>query len=114
MAVPLLSLAGFTGSAVSDLSVRTEANMFSLGLLGFILFLGFLLLVFKYRRPDVSPENHKPTMFYNPKNDVDRILDYIHYAKSKRKKKAEIKRELKHAGWEEDTIGKAFNSFEKK
>lgn len=114
LTVPLLALSGFTGASVSQLNVRTEANMFSLGLLGIILLLGFLLLVFKYKTFDFSTEKRKPTMLYNPGSDVNRIVDYIRYAKSKRMGKNQIQKHLEHAGWEEDVIGKAFNSLEKK
>ena len=114
IAVPLLAVAGFTGSAVSELNLRTEANMFSLGLLGFILILGFIFLMLKYRTPDFSTTKHRPRMLYNPSSDTERIADYIEYAKSKRMTKAQIKRNLSHAGWEDDVIGKAFKSFEEK
>ena len=114
VAVPLLAVSGFTGAAVSELNVKTESNMFSLGLLGFILLLGFLFVVFKVRGPDFSTEKHRPTMYYNPKSDTNRIEDYIKYSKSKRMTKKEITRNLERAGWEEDLIGKAFDSLAKK
>ena len=112
--VPLLAVSGFTGSAVSQLNVRTEANIFSLALFGIILLVGFILLVLKFREPDFSTTKRRPTLFYNPISDTERISDYIKYAKSKHMTKREIKKNLKHAGWEDDIIGKAFESFEKK
>ncbi len=115
VAVPMLAKAGFTGATTSQLNVQTQANYYSLGLLGIILLLGFIFLVFKFRGPDFSTADRgKPKMLYSPIDDIDRIKDYIQYAKSKRMKKQEIKQNLQHAGWEADLIGKAFESFEEK